>query len=73
MLQSLPILYAEHAFARKIKYDKKVSAILQKKSPVGADCVTGCYCRCRKNFNPCPEPALETCKPCKCTGSSINM
>jgi len=34
MLQSLPILYVEHALARKIKYDKKVSAILQTKSPV---------------------------------------
>jgi len=35
MLQSLTILYVEHALARKIKYDKKVSAILQTKTPVG--------------------------------------
>jgi len=34
MLQSLPILYVEHALARKIKYDKKLSAILQTKSPI---------------------------------------
>jgi len=49
MLQSLPILYVEHASARKIKYDKKVSAILQTKSPVDRY-VTGCYCRCRKKY-----------------------
>ena len=34
MLQSLAILYVEHALARKIKYYKKVSAILQTESPV---------------------------------------
>jgi len=34
MLQSLPILYVEHALVRKIKYDKKVSAILQSKSSI---------------------------------------
>jgi len=39
MLQSLAILYAEHALARKIKYDKifKFSAILQTKVPSISD------------------------------------
>jgi len=43
MLQSLAILYDEHALARKIKYDKIISDFVDK-SPV--DCrlctVTGC-------------------------------
>jgi len=50
MLQSLLILYVEHALARKIKYDKNVSAILQTKVPSIGDYVTGCYCRCRKKY-----------------------
>jgi len=44
MLQSLAILYAEHALARKIKYGK-FSAILQTKShrsPTTYCTVTGC-------------------------------
>jgi len=43
MLQSLAILYAEHALARKIKYDKIVSDSADK-SPVDRRLctVTGC-------------------------------
>ena len=43
MLQSLPVLYVEHALARKIKYDKIISN-LQINSPVDRRLctVTGC-------------------------------
>jgi len=51
MLQSFPLLYVEHALARKIKYDKKVSAIYGQKVQSIADYATGCYCRCRMKYS----------------------
>jgi len=43
MLQSLAILYAEHALARKIKYDKIFSAFADKNPIDRRLCtVTGC-------------------------------
>jgi len=33
MLQSFPIVYVEHALARKIKYDKKYQRFYRQKVP----------------------------------------
>jgi len=49
MLQSLAILYAEHALARKIKYDKIFSDFADKVPPI-ADYVQQQAVMCRKEY-----------------------
>jgi len=73
MLQSLAIMYAEHALVGKMKYVKTLISFADKKKRRSPTMYSNRMLGVVEVHVLYSESALDTCKTFTCTGNSINM